>query len=276
MAIHIDKDGKVSASVAICAINQFKHSIMKRATVLSLTLHISVILLIILCCMVAKYMSNTPNKHIDIALTKESIAAHIVYLSQSKVSNNTLNSVTNLTAANTQSTQSNKPKQSSTVAYAQLTTIQDTKLKIENQLAKQIKTLSYEHKKKNIEKVKSNKSSPQPINKDHHTIRLNTTSASSAFSSAKEINAIMSELQTALSNYLAKQPSPDKSFSITITLTINDKGILEKINFSPLPPRALQALLIHFLQSQNYTHKLLLPHSIDINIPLELIAASSN
>lgn len=240
---------------------------MKRATLLSLTLHISVILVIALLCIVAKYMSNTPNKHIDIALTKESMPAHIVYLSQSKVTTNTPNSATNISLT---TPQMNISKPTSTTAYTPLTT-HNAKLKTDNNPPKQIQPLHRENSK-----IESNKSSPRPSNKDHHDIELNTTSATSAFSSAEEINNIMSELQTALSNYLAKQPPPDQSISIMITLTINDQGIIEKLSFSPLPPQALQELLIQFLQSQNYTHKLLLPHSIDINIPLELIAASSN
>ncbi|WP_440993032.1 hypothetical protein [Cysteiniphilum litorale] len=240
---------------------------MKRATLLSLILHISVILVIALLYIVAKYISNTPKQHINIALTKESIPAHIVYLSQSKVSTNIPNSATSLTST---SPQMNISKPSPTIAYTPLTT-QNAKLKIDNNPPKQIQPLHHENKK-----IEANKSSPQPINKDHHTIRLNTTLATSAFSSAEEINNIMSELQSALSNYLAKQSAPDQSFSTMITLTINRQGTLEKINFSPLPSQVLQALLTHFLQSQNYTHKLLLPHSININIPLELIAAHSN
>ncbi|WHN65993.1 hypothetical protein [Cysteiniphilum sp. QT6929] len=212
-------------------------------------------------------MSNTSNKHIDIALTKESMPAHIVYLSQTKLTTNTPNSVTNISLA---APRTNTLEPSPTIAYTPLTT-QNAKLKIDNNPPKQIQPLHHENK--NIE---ANKSSPQPINKDPHTIRLNTTSATSAFSSAEEINNIMSELQSALSNYLAKQPAPAQSISVVITATINDQGVIEKISFSPLPPQVLQDLLIQFLQSQNYTHKLLLPHSIDINIPLELIAASSN
>ncbi|MDA0912151.1 MAG: hypothetical protein O2809_11470 [Proteobacteria bacterium] len=245
---------------------------MKRATLLSLILHFGAILVIALLCLVAKYISNTSNKHIDIALTKESIPAHIVYLSQSKVNTNIPNSATNLTSA---SPQMNKSKPSPTTADMPLTT-HHSRLQIENNSSK-TKPENKENKKNKItEEVEANKSSTQSSNKDHHVIELNTTSATSAYSSAEEINNIMSELQTALSNYLAKQPAPDKSISIMITLTINNQGIIEKINFSPLPSQALQDLLIQFLQSQNYTHKLLLPHSIDINIPLELITASSN
>ncbi len=245
---------------------------MKRATLLSLALHSSVILLIILCCLFAKYMNKTANKRINIAPTKESIPAHIVYLSQGKVSTNLPNSATSLTSA---SPQTNTLKPSPTIAYTPLTT-HHSRLQVENNSSKTKPENKENNKNKIIEKVEANKSSAQSNNKDEHVTELSTPLATSAFSSAEEINNIMSELQTALSKYLAKQPSPDKSFNVMITLTINDKGILEKINFSPLPSQALQELLIQFLQSQNYTHRLLLSHSIDINIPLELIASSSN
>ncbi|GGF86698.1 MULTISPECIES: hypothetical protein [Cysteiniphilum] len=144
-------------------------------------------------------MNKTANKRIDIALIKESIPAHIVYLSQRKVSTNLPNSATSLTSA---SPQTNTLKPSPTTDYTPLTT-QNAKLKIDNNPPKQIQPPHHENKK-----IEANKSSPQPINKDHHTIRLNTTSATSAFSSAEEINNIMSELQSALSNYLAKQSAP--------------------------------------------------------------------
>lgn len=237
---------------------------MKRATLLSLALHSSVILVIALLCVAAEYISNTSNKHIDIALTK-SIPAHIVYLSQNNVSTNTPNSATNISPA---ASQMNILKPTSTTVDTPLTT-QNAKLKIDNNPSKKIQPLHREKKK-----IEANKSSTQSKNKDKHVTELSTPSASSAFSSAEEINNIMSELQTALINYLAKQPAPDQSISIVIRLTINNQGIIEKINFSPLPSQALQELLIQFLQSQNYTHRLLLPHSIDINIPLELIASS--
>ncbi|WP_192484138.1 MULTISPECIES: hypothetical protein [Cysteiniphilum] len=240
---------------------------MKHATLLSLALHSSVILVIALLCVVAEYISNTSNKHIAIALTKESIPAHIVYLSQTNVSTNTPNSATNISPA---ASQMNMLEQMSTTADTPLTT-HNSKLKIYNNPPKKIQPRHREKKK-----IEANKSSTQLNKKDHHVTKLSTSLATSAFSSAEEINNIMSELQSALTNYLAKQPPPYKSFNVMIRLTINNQGIIEKISFSPLPPQVLQDLLSQFLQSQNYTHKLLLPHSIDINIPLELIASSSN
>lgn len=243
---------------------------MKRATLLSLTLHLSVILVIALLYMLAKYINSVPQKKINIALTKESIPAHIVYLSKTTINRNIPNSVISpMTKSSAKSAK--ESKQAATATDTPLITTYDSKLKIETNPSKQVKPL----KQKNS-KIEKNKTLPQAVSKEDDPIQLNIASASANFSTAKEINEVMSALQTALSNYLAKQPSPDQSFNIMIMLTVNDKGIIEKISFSPLPSQALQALLTQFLQSQNYTHKLLLPHSIDINIPLELIAASSN
>ncbi|WP_440617127.1 hypothetical protein [Cysteiniphilum sp. 6C5] len=238
---------------------------MKRATLLSLTLHLSVLLVIVLLCTLAKYINNIPQKPIDIALTKESIPAHIVYLSKTTINRNIPNSV----ISPIKKSSAKESKQAATTADTQLIMTHDSKLKIETNPPKQVKPLQQEDNK--VKKIERNKTLPQAVSKGDDSIQLNTAPASANFSTAREINEVMSALQTALSNYLAKQPSPDKSLNLIITLTVNSQGILEKISFSPLPPEALQNLLIHFLQSQNYTHKLLLPHSIDINIPLQLI-----
>lgn len=246
---------------------------MKRATLLSLTLHLSAILVIILLCTLAKYINNVPQKTIDIAPTKESIPAHIVYLSKTTINKNIPNSVISpITKSSAKSAK--ESKQAATATDTPLITTHDSNLKIENSPLKQVKPLQQENNK--VKKIEKNKKLPHSLNKEDNPIQLNIASASANFSTAKEINEAMTALQNALSNFLAKQPSPAQSFNIMIMLTVNDKGIIEKISFSPLPSQALQALLTQFLQSQNYTHKLLLPHSVDINIPLELIAAFSN
>ena len=207
----------------------------------------------------AGYIRKSPRDMIQISPKQSSIPAHIIYLSQT-ANLTTPNSVTKLVTKPSIEHDSRSAQITATSPLSPTTYVFTSK-------NRQQKANQTNHRNNTNDTHETN---TQTIYQEDHQTQLNVAPPSSSYSSSKEVNKVMLQLQNALSNYLVKQAPPDQSLEFMMTLTLDQQGKLEKIIFSPLPPEPLQKILQDFLQKQGYTKKLILRTKTQLKIPIQL------
>ncbi len=225
---------------------------MKRATTISLLLHLGVIVLFVAGSVLFKHMKITPKDEIRLSLNESSIQARIIYLNQVKKPQNMPDSVAPQKA------------QAMQASEAQQETYQ---LPITSAEAKA-------YTKKNKRDTQTVKLPLQSTNKNNSNMPLSPHVAALGFSSTQEIDRAIEQLQSALAEYLARQSAPSQSLEFDVILELDQHGKLQKITLSPLPAKYLQDLLQEFFQAQTSTQTLFLQNNVHLKIPIRLMALS--
>lgn len=218
---------------------------MRLAVILSFSLHLFVITVVIL----SSLLFHTKTAYVTVSNAPKSIQANIVYYPVENSSK--AEPRTQANEMNHKVSERFKLPVSSTVSP--FTAEKKTDKTLDHTQEKQLKKLR--ESKDQVNTQAATQSAPKVVVQ---------------YAQKKEIQASLSQLQTALFRYLKNSTHLNtSSFSIILTLKADQRF---SVNFTGEMTKELQAQIIKFIQRQRITKDLILKQSVRVVIPVDIVS----